>query len=99
MFSKRYNTYKKEKASLQLVADLKKVPKGSIVIAAVKDEASKRLKYGARRMFMKMGAKKIWKLGYKKGWAFIGIKGLKKGIDRTGKSAHFGAIFSYVKIA
>lgn len=46
---------------------------------------------------MNMGAAHIWKIGYKKAWAFVGIKGMKKGVDQTGKTAGFGTILSYVK--
>lgn len=80
-----------------MVADFKTVPDGSIVIAAVKDDCQKRLKYSGKRMFMNMGAEHIWKIAYKQSWAFIGIKGMKKGIDKTGKTAEFGTILSYVK--
>jgi len=58
------------------------------VIAAVKDDGSRNLKYSAKRAFMNMGADNIWKLKYKNGWSFIGIKGMKKkGIDNSNKSA------------
>jgi len=95
--NKRYNTYKKKNASNEMKKYIKSVPKGSIIIAAVKDEASKKLTYSGRRVFMKMGAKKIWKMGYKKGWAFVGIKGMKVGKDIMGLKVNVGAIFSYTK--
>lgn len=95
--NKRYNTYKYVEASNQMVAAIKKVPKGSIIIAAVKDDAKKNLNYAARRVFMNMGGTNIWKIAYKQAWGFIGIKGMKKGIDKLGVSVEFGAIYSYVK--
>lgn len=98
ILNEHYNTYtKKLEDSARMVKDFKKVPKGSIVIAAVKDDCQKRLKYSGKRMFMSMGADHIWKIGYKKAWAFIGIKGMKKGVDKTGKTAEFSTILSYVK--
>jgi hypothetical protein len=78
--------------------DFQALPKGTVIIAAVKDDGSKRLKYSAKRMFMNMGSKKIWKLGYKKGWAFLGVKGMKQGVEQYGKSAEFGVVMGYVKI-
>jgi hypothetical protein len=99
ILNEHYNTYtKKKEDSARMVKDFKKIPKGSIVIGAVKDDCQKRLKYSGKRMFMKMGAAHIWKIGYKKAWAFIGIKGMKKGIDKTGKTAGFSTMLSYVKV-
>jgi len=46
-----------------------------------------------------MGANDIWKLGYRKAWAFIGIKGMKKkGVDNTGNTANTGMILGFTKV-
>jgi hypothetical protein len=36
---------------------------------------------------MDMGSKDIWSLGYKKAWAFVGVKGLKIGVDKADTTA------------
>jgi len=98
IYSKHYNTYKYSNASKQMKKDFKKLPKGTVIIAAIKDDGAKKLKYSGKRMFMNMGAKKIWKLGYKKGWAFLGVKGMKRAVEQYGKSAEFGVVMGYVQV-
>ena len=97
IYSKSYNTHKKKSASTQMKKDWEELPKGTIIIAAVKDDGKRKLTASGRRMFMNMGAKKIWKLGYKKAWAFVGVKGMKKSAELyEEKSASFGVIMGYV---
>lgn len=49
LLNKSYNTYsEKEDHSAQLVKDFEQIPAGSVIIAAVKDDASRNLKEGAR---------------------------------------------------
>jgi len=43
LLAKSYDTFANDNASADLVADLKGVRRGSIIIAAVKDEASRKL--------------------------------------------------------
>jgi hypothetical protein len=55
--------------------DYKKVPAGSIIMIAVKDDASKNLSNGVRKIIASMGSKEIYNLGFRDAFAFIGIKG------------------------
>ena len=49
------------------------IPKGYIIIAACRDDCEKKLSKNARLWFTSMGSKDIWKIGYRYGFAFIGI--------------------------
>ena len=51
------------------------LPIGHIVIAACKDECRKHLSKQAQLWFATMGSSEIWKLGYRCGFAFIGVYG------------------------
>lgn len=59
----------------KICSDLKGLRRGSIIIAAVRDEASKNLSKEARAFFAKLGSKEAPQLGYREGWAFLGVKG------------------------
>jgi len=98
LLNESYNTFSgKKDESARLVADFKKIPSGSVIIAAVKDDASKNLKRGARKIFMDMGSQAIKKLGFKSAWGFIGIKGMKKSGENVGTTVEFGTALSYTK--
>jgi len=58
-----------------MINDLKGVRRGSVIVAAVKDNASKKLSTEAKSMFGRWGSKEIKSLGVREGWAFIGVKG------------------------
>lgn len=78
LLNESYNTFTdKRDDSLRLVKDLENIPTGCVIIAAVKDDASKNLKPAARKIFSDMGSQAIKQLGFKSAWGFIGIKGLK----------------------
>jgi len=52
-----YNTFsKKRDASARLVKDFEKIPAGSVIVAAVKDDASKNLSPAAKKIFADMGS-------------------------------------------
>jgi hypothetical protein len=59
LMNKAYDTKLSSKESAAMVADSKKVKKGSVVIAVVKDDASKELTNDAKRLFAKMGSVEI----------------------------------------
>ena len=48
LLNKSYNTYHKEEHSANLVKDFEQIPAGSVIIAAVKDDASRKLTDEAR---------------------------------------------------
>jgi hypothetical protein len=75
ILAKAYDTYASEQASDDMLRDLKGLRRGSIIIAAVRDEASKNLSKEARAFFAKLGSKEAPQLGYREGWAFLGVKG------------------------
>jgi len=74
---KSYDTWGSADQSKALVADAKKVPRGSVVIAVVKDDASRELTQEAKNLFIKMGSEEINNLGNKEGWGFVGVAGQK----------------------
>lgn len=70
-----YDTYADSKASKKFVKDFKRLPKGSVVIIAAKDESSKLLNGEAKAVVQSMGSTEIVNLGFRQGFAFIGVKG------------------------
>jgi len=56
---KTYDTWGNASDVKALVQDAKKIPKGSVFIAVVKDEASRLLNDEARNIFIKMGSEEI----------------------------------------
>jgi len=97
LLSRSYDTFANDNASDDLVADLKGIRRGSIIIAAVKDEASKKLNDDVKAIFSKWGSKEINSLGYRDGWAFIGVKGQQMGNEKRGKFNEMGLILGYAK--
>lgn len=97
LLAKSYDTYANDNASGDLVADLKGIRRGSIIIAAVKDEASKKLNDDVKALFNRMGSKEVNSLGFREGWAFIGVKGQKNGNEKRGKFNEMGLILGYAK--
>jgi len=75
ILAKAYDTYANDQASGDMLKDLKGLRKGSIIIAAVRDEASKKLSKGVKEFFTKLGSKEINSLGFRDGWGFLGVKG------------------------
>jgi hypothetical protein len=66
--------------------DMSTVPVGSVIVAAVKDEGSKRLSQAAKDIFISMGAKEINNIAYRESYLFMGVKGSKQNIERRGKT-------------
>jgi len=94
-----YNTFTNQKDdSARLVRDIASVPAGSVILAAVKDDASNNLSHAAKKVFMNMGSSAIKNLGFKKGWGFLGIKGMRKSGEDTGVTVEFGTVLSYTKV-
>ena len=69
--AKVFDTYKTSAALDELIRG--GIPFGSIVVAACKDDCATNLSKYAKSWFAKMGSKEIWKLGYRQGFAFIGV--------------------------
>lgn len=66
LLNKSYNTNtNKKNDSAELVKDFKKVPNGSVILVAVKDDAAKNLKRKAREIFINMGSEAVKSLGFK----------------------------------
>jgi hypothetical protein len=97
LLAKSYDTYANDNASADLVADMRGIRRGSIIIAAVKDEASNKLQPEAKELFSKMGSAEINQLGFREGWAFIGVKGQNNGNEKRGKFNEMGLILGYAK--
>jgi hypothetical protein len=94
-----YNTSSgKKDDSARLAKDLESIPAGSVIIAAVRDDAATNLKGSARKAFAAMGSKAVKNLGAKNSWAFIGIKSMKKSVEQTGVTSEFGTVLSYTKV-
>ena len=70
---KAYDTYGKTTHGLE--KDFARVPAGSIIAVACKDECSKKLSAGMKKIFTDMGSKEVLKLSMREPWAFVGIKG------------------------
>jgi hypothetical protein len=56
LFRKSYDTWGDQKAVKAMVEDSKKIPRGSVVIAVVKDDGSRLLTEEAKQIFVKMGS-------------------------------------------
>jgi len=81
-----------------MVKDLATVPVGSVIIAAVRDEGSRRLTKEAKDIFTSMGAKEINNLAYRVGYVFMGVKGSKSHIEKRGYSVNTGMILGYSRV-
>jgi len=77
IFTKVYDTHAEAAASKALAADFSKAPKGSVIIAVIKDEAQRLLTNEARDAFAKMGSEEIRNLAYRDAWGFVGVSGQK----------------------
>lgn len=79
LFKKSYDTWGDKDSIKAMIEDSKKTPRGAVVIAAVKDEASRLLTDEAKKFFVKMGSEEIKNLGNREGWGFVGVFGLGRG--------------------
>lgn len=99
---KAYDTYGDSKASAQMVNDWATIPHGSVIVAAVRDEGSKRLSAAVKEIFAGMGAKKINGLAFRDSYVFMGVKGSKQHVEmhtKMGKGpATGGMILGYSKV-
>lgn len=84
LLAKAYDTFGNNDASSDMMKDLKGLRRGSIVIASVKDEGSRKLSAEVKNIFTKWGSKEISKLGFREGFAFIGVKGQRNGVEKRG---------------
>lgn len=82
-----YNTFKRQNASKQMANDITKLPNGTFVVVAAKDEPT--------RFFDKEGQKALYQIGAEEGllnqelrisYFCLGVKGLKRGkaIEKAG---------------
>lgn len=97
IFRKNYDTWGNANDVKALVADSKKAPKGSVVIAVVKDEASRLLTQEAKNVFIKMGSEEIRSLGNREGWGFVGVVGQKVFGEQRGAKVRAAMTLSYSK--
>lgn len=96
--SNTYDTFASEKNSEQMAADLAAVPVGAVIVAAIKDEGSRKLTQAAKDAFINMGSKEISNLGYRDGWFFMGVKGTKSHLEKRGKDVNGGMILGYSRV-
>jgi len=80
-----------------MVEDFATVPKGSVYVAAVMDDASTKLSQEAKDIFIGMGSTEIRKLGVREGYLFIGVvgSGSKSKIEKRGGSVQAGVALGY----
>jgi phosphotransferase system HPr-like phosphotransfer protein len=98
LLNSAYDTYGDAKASGRFVKDFKKLPKGAVIVIGVKDDASKRLSGEAKEVIKSLGSEEILNLGFKQGFAFIGVKGQIKFLEKRGDIVGTGAILSYAVV-
>ena len=70
-----FDTYESPEGFDGFIAKDLHLKQGSIVAAACKDDCATKLSLRGRQWFANMGSKEIWNLGYRQGFAFIGISG------------------------
>lgn len=98
LMAKSYDTYGNDNASGDMIKDLNGVRRGSIIIAAVRDEGSKKFTADARALFAKWGSAEVSKLGFREGWSFIGVKGQANGVEKRGAGMNeMGVVLGYAK--
>jgi hypothetical protein len=98
ILNQSYDTYGDSKASKKFVKDFKKLPTGAVIIIGVKDEASERLSGEAREVITSLGSQEISNLKMREGFAFIGVKGQIKFLEKRGGAVGTGAILSYATV-
>ena len=68
---------------------LKDIPTDYIIVAACKDDCSMNISEVSKCWFSGMGSTKIWNVGYRQGFAFIGKMGLGKVIENVATVTDF----------
>lgn len=96
--AKTYDTYANGGAADAMAKVIGSVPMGSVIVAVVRDEGSRRLSQGAKDAFKQMGAKDIDKLGFREGYIFMGVKGSRQHLEKKGKSVQTGMILGYSRV-
>lgn len=81
-----------------MVDDFATAPLGSVIVAAVMDEASNKLSEEAKAIFTGMGSKEITALGFREGYFFIGMKGSKQHLEKRGTQVSGGLILGYSRV-
>jgi hypothetical protein len=96
---KTYDTWGKQDDVKAMIEDSKKTPKGSVVIAVVKDGASRLLTPEAKKFFIKMGSEEIKALGEREGWGFVGVFGTKAKVfgEQRGAKVRATMVLGYSK--
>lgn len=74
---KTYDTWGNANDVKAMIEDSKKAPRGSVIIAVVKDDASRLLTQEAKDIFIRMGSEEIKNLGNKEAWGFVVVVGQK----------------------
>jgi len=98
VLNQAYDTYGDAKASKRFVKDFKRLPTGSVIVIGVKDEASNKLSGEAKDVFAALGSKEVANLKFREGFAFIGVKGQIKFLEKRGNAVGTGAILSYAVV-
>lgn len=94
---KNYDTWGNNNDVKAMVEESKKIPKGSVVIAVVKDEASRLLTAEAKKIFAKMGSEEIHNLGNREGWGFVGVYGQHVFGEQRGAKVRAAMTLSFSK--
>lgn len=82
ILNESYNTFThKRDESARFAKDFANLPEGSVIVAAVKDDAAANMRHSAKKIFANMGSQAIKKLAFKDAWGFIGIKGMKRSAE------------------
>jgi hypothetical protein len=99
IFTGSYDTHGDANAGSKLIGDFKeKLPQYCIVVAAVKDSAAKALTKDVKALFRGLGSKQLSNLKDREGWAFVGVKGVRKSVEKKGKQVGTAMIIGYGKI-
>jgi len=90
-----YDTSTKAADSRQLARDLYALPAGTIIMAAVKEDASQALTTRVQEFFSEQGSKEIFNLDYQDHFVFIGVKDQNKFTEKRGPGVGVGLILSF----
>lgn len=93
-----YDTSGDKSASAQFVEDFKSLPHAAVMLVGVSIEAKTSLSSEATEIFSSMGSTEVSKLETGNAWAFIGVKGTKKFVEKRGDHVGTGAIMGYAQV-
>lgn len=94
---KTYDTWGNANDVKAFVDDHKKIQRGAVIVAVVKDDASRLLTQEAKNVFVKMGSEEINSLGSREGFGFVGVKGQKVFGEQRGAKVRAAMTLSYTK--